>query len=295
MDIAQLRYFVAVCEERSFTRAAQRCRVVQSALSTQIGKLEREYRTQLLERSNKGVTLTASGEMLLVRARRVLAEVDEAAAEMASLRGTLTGVLRVGVINVVGQSAPQVDQALAAFHEQHPGVEIRISDPGSRGIVEALRAGSMDVGFVGYYAHEVPGELSHRLLAEHPLVAVVHPRHPLAEEGEVTLAALAEHGPAVDLRAVTGLRLYVDNAFERLGIVKRVAFEVATTDEQIRYASLGMGFALVPEPTVGPGQVRNRVGVLRLLDAELRHPVALVHRRPAPTSPAARALIAQIP
>lgn len=294
MEITQLRYFVAVCEERSFTRAAHRSRVVQSALSTQIGKLEREHRTQLLERSTKGVTLTPAGEMLLVRARRILAEVDEAAAEMTSLRGTLTGVLRVGVINVVGQSAPQVDEALAAFHEQHPTVEIRISDPGSRGIVEGLRAGTLDLGVVGYYAHEVPSELSHRLITDHALVAVVHPRHPLAGRATTTLAELAENGPAVELRRATGLRLYTDSAFDRLGVIRRVAFEVATTDESIRYASLGMGFALVPESTVAPGQIRNKVGVLRLTDADLRHPVALAHRRPAPTSAAARALVAEI-
>ncbi|HHV22721.1 MAG TPA: LysR family transcriptional regulator [Propionibacterium sp.] len=294
MDIAQLRYFVAVCEERSFTRAAQRCQVVQSALSTQVAKLEREHRTQLLERSNRGVRLTPAGEQLLGRARRILAEVDEAIAEMEALRGSLTGVLRVGVINVVGQSAPQVDEALAAFHEKHPAVEIRIHDPGSFGIVAGLRAGELDVGIIGFYVSEIPGELVHHLISEHELVAVVHQRHPLAHQGSVTLADLAARGPAVELRAASGLRHYVDGAFERHGISRQVAFEVATTDEQIRYAALGMGFALVPTSTVEPGQVRHPVTVLRVDGAELKHPVALVHRRPAPTSPAARALIAEI-
>lgn len=294
MDIAQLRYFVAVCEERSFTRAAQRCQVVQSALSTQVAKLEREHRTQLLERSNRGVRLTPAGDLLLARARRILAEVDEAEAEMMSLRGSLTGVLRVGVINVVGQSAPQVDDALAAFHEAHPAVEIRIHDPGSHGIVAGLRVGELDLGLIGLYAHEVPGELAHHLITDHELVAVVHRRHPLADRETVTLAELAAHGPAVELRSASGLRHYVDGAFARLGITRQVAFEVATTDESIRYAALGMGFAFVPTSTLEPGQVRHPVAALRVTDVDLRHPVALVHRRPAPTSPAARALIAEI-
>lgn len=294
MDISQLRYFVAVCEERSFTRAAQRSQVVQSALSTQVAKLEREHRTQLLERSNRGVRLTPAGEQLLARARRILAEVDEAIAEMVALRGSLTGVLRVGVINVVGQSAPQVDEALAAFHESHPAVEIRIHDPGSFGIVAGLRAGELDVGVVGFYAHEVPAELAHHLLSDHELQVVVHLRHPLAGRGSVTLAELAAHGPGVELRAASGLRHYVDVAFARLGVTRRVAFEVATTDEQIRYAALGMGFALVPTPTVEPGQLRHPVAVLEIVGEPIRHPVALVHRRPAPTSPAARALITEI-
>ncbi|MDO5683436.1 MAG: LysR family transcriptional regulator [Propionibacteriaceae bacterium] len=294
MDIAQLRYFVAVCEEGSFTRAAERCLVVQSALSAQVAKLEAEHRTQLLVRSNRGVRLTSAGEQLLARARRILAEVDEAIAEMVALRGSLTGVLRVGVINVVGQSAPAVDAALAAFRELHPGVEIRIHDPGSFAIISGLRAGELDLGVVGVYPDEVPGELVHHLLCEHELVAVVHERHPLAGGEAVTLGELAAHGPAVELRAASGLRHYVDVAFDRLAVNRQVAFEVATTDEQIRYAALGMGFALVPTSTVDPGQLRHQVAVLRVSDADLRHPLALVHRRPAPTSPAARALLTEI-
>ncbi|WP_026926980.1 LysR family transcriptional regulator [Granulicoccus phenolivorans] len=294
MDIAQLRYFVAVCEERSFTRAAQRCQVVQSALSTQVAKLEREHRTQLLERSNRGVAMTPAGEQLLARARRILAEVDEAVAEMVALRGSLTGVLRVGVINVVGQSAPRVDEALAAFHERHPAVEIRIHDPGSFGIIAGLRAGELDVGIVGLYAAEVPGEFAHHLISEHDFVAVVHRGHPLADRASVTPAELAAAGPAVELRAASGLRHYVDAAFDRLGVRRQVAFDVATTDEQIRYAALGMGFALVPTSATEPGQLRQQVAVLPVTGLAARHPVALVHRRPAPTSPAARALIAEI-
>lgn len=173
-------------------------------------------------------------------------------------------------------------------------MEIRIHDPGSFGIMAGLQAGELDVGVVGFYANEVPGEFVHHLISDHELVAVLHHRHPLAGHEVVTLSDLAAHGPAVELRKASGLRHYVDVAFERLGITRRVAFEVATTDEQIRYTALGMGFALVPAPTVEPGQLRHPVAVARVSDARLRHPVAMVHRRPAPTSPAARALIAEI-
>lgn len=294
MDIGQLRYFVAVCEEGSFTRAAHRCSVVQSALSTQVAKLETEYRTQLLERSNRGVRLTPEGQQLLVRARRILAEVEEAQAEMLARRGTLTGTLRVGVINVVGQSAPMVDEALAAFHRAHPAVVLRIQDPGSTSMVDAVRSGELDLAFAGLYAEDVPDDLEHRLLTDHELMAIVHPEDPLAGRAGVSLADLAASGPSVDLRAATGLRQYVDRAFARSGVPRQVAFEVATTDELIRYVALGMGFAFVPTSTLAPGQPRHRVAALTVTDATLHHPVALVHRRPAPTSPAARALVAEV-
>ncbi len=294
MEIGQLRYYVAVCEAASFTRAAERCQVAQSALSTQVAKLEREARTQLLERTNKGVRMTPAGAQFLARARRILAEVDEAKADLMLLRGSLTGVLRLGVINVSGQSAPHVDEALAAFHRKHPAVEIHIQDPGSHGIIAGLRAGELDLGLIGFYESEIPSDLAHRVLADHEVVAVVDPGHRLAGEMSVGLADLAAHGPAVELRSASGLRYYIDKAFDDLGVSRTVAFEVATTDESIRYASLGMGFALVPRSTVELDQLRHHVAVLSLEGARLRHPVALVHRRPRPTSPAARALVSMI-
>lgn len=294
MEIMQLRYFVSVCEERSITRAAQRHSIVQSALSAQIAKLEREAGVRLLDRTNRGVTVTSAGAQLLGRARRILAEVDDTKAELSELKGVLTGVLRLGVINVVGQSAPCVDAALARFHRQHPAVEISIHDPGSSGIIRALRANELDLALIGLRRADVPSDLEHHVIVEHEVVAVVHRGHPLADAETATLVDLARHGRSVELRSVSGLRHYMDEAFAARGLVRQIAFDVATTDEAIRYASLGMGFALVPCPTVAPEQLRNEVAVLPVTDADLSHPIALVHRRPGPGSPAARALVREI-
>src|SRR5689334_20334903 len=208
MDARQLEYFVAVAEELSFTRAAARCHVVQSALSYQVARLEREQGVTLLERTSRSVRLAPAGEVLLPRARAVLAELAAAEAELAELAGVITGRLRLGMIGSTGQAAPVVERALATFHHRHPGVEIVITDTGSRHMAEEVRAGDLDVAFVGLFADQVPADLVHRVLADEPLVAVApsdtHPGTYLAD-----LVDLAAALSFVEMRAESGLRQQV--------------------------------------------------------------------------------------
>src|SRR6478609_4625878 len=106
MDARQLEYFVAVADELNFTRAAQRCHVVQSALSYQISRLERESGVLLFERTSRSVRLAPGGEVLLPRARSILAEAELARSELDELAGVLTGKLRIGMIGSAVQVAP---------------------------------------------------------------------------------------------------------------------------------------------------------------------------------------------
>jgi DNA-binding transcriptional LysR family regulator len=288
MDVRQLEYFVAVAEELSFTRAAARCHVVQSALSYQIARLEREHRVTLFERTSRSVRLAAAGELLLPRARAVLDELDRARAELAELEGVITGRLRLGMIGGTGLVAPAVERTLAEFHHRHPAVEIAIRDTGSRHMAEQVRGGELDMAFVGLFADQVPGDLTHRVLADEPLVVAVPRGHPLTG-AQADLGELAAEGAFVEMRAESGLRTQVDAAFTRAGATRRIAFELATSDAVVRFVGLGFGAAVVPRSAaVGASDVV----VLELDDPAARHPVSLVHRRPAPSAPSARAFLA---
>lgn len=289
MDVRQLEYFVAVAEELSFTRAAARCHVVQSALSYQVARLEREHALTLLERTSRSVRLTAAGELLLSRARAVLEQLDAARAELAELAGVVTGRLRLGMIGSTGQAAPAVERRLADFHRRHPGVEIAIRDTGSRRMAEQVRAGELDLAFVGLFPDQLPDDLAHRVLAEEPLVAVVPRGHP-APAAPVELAALAAERGFVEMRSESGLRRQVDAAFARAGVTRRIAFELSTSDAVLRFVALGFGPALVPASAVA-GRAED-VAVLQLADTAARHPVCLVHRDPEPAAPSARAFLA---
>ena len=295
MDLRQLEYFVAVAEELNFTRAAARCHVVQSALSYQIGRLEREHRLPLFERTSRSVRLAPAGDVLLPRARQLLADLDLARSELAALAGVVTGRLRLGMVGSASQAAPMVELTLADFHRRHPAVEITIEDTGSRFMADQVRAGVLDAAFVGLFADQVPADLVHRVLAVEPLVAIVGVDDPLAGRGSVDLAELADLAdlvggrPFVEMRRESGLRQQVDAAFDRAGVVRTAAFELGTSDAVVRFVGLGFGAALVPlSATSG----RSAVAVLGLTDALAQHPVCLVHRQPEPSAPSARAFLA---
>lgn len=289
MDVRQLEYFVAVAEELSFTRAAARCHVVQSALSYQVARLERENGVLLFERSSRSVRLAPAGELLLPRARRVLAELDLARAELAALAGVLTGRLRLGMIGTATLAAPVVGQVLAEFHRRHPGVEITIQDTGSARMANQVQDGDIDLAFVGLFADQLPADVVHRVLAVEPLVAVVSLDHPLAGSRSVGLQELAGSGPSIEMRAESGLRRQVDAAFGRAGVTRAVAFELGASDAVVRFVGLGFGSAVVP---VSAAAGRSDIRVLGLHDPEALHPVSLIHRNPQPSAPSARAFLA---
>lgn len=291
MNLRQLEYFVAVAEELSFTRAAATSHVAQSALSYQIAQLEREHGVVLFERTSRSVRLAAAGELLLPRARHILAEVDVAGSELVALTGLLTGRLRLGMVSSADRAAPAVEHALVQFHRRHPAVEIVIRDTGSQHMVDQVRSGELDLAFVGLFADQVPPELAHRVLAVEPLVAVVPAGHPLAGGSATGLAQLVAHGPFVEMRPESGLRQQVDAAFVRAGVTRDIAFELSTSADLVRFAGLGFGAAVVP---AAAAKDRSDVRALPLDDVDAQHPISVVHQRPEPSAPSARAFLALV-
>src|SRR5437016_3426180 len=124
MELSQLRYLVALAEERHFTRAAAREHIAQPALSQQIRRLEDEVGLALVERTTRRVAVTDAGDLLVARARRILAELEAAHFELQALRGVQTGHVTVGALHTMGPV--DVSLALASFHERYPAVELTV-------------------------------------------------------------------------------------------------------------------------------------------------------------------------
>jgi len=145
MDLRQLRYLVALAEERSFTRAAAREHIAQPALSQQIRRLEREVGLALVERTTRRVATTEAGDLLVARARRALAEIEAAQAEMQALRGMLTGRVAIGAMPTMGPI--DLSPVMAAFHRRHPGVELVVREQSIEDLAEMLRVDELDIAF----------------------------------------------------------------------------------------------------------------------------------------------------
>src|SRR3984957_19088689 len=189
MELRQLRYLLALAEERHFTRAAAREHIAQPALSQQIRRLEDEVGLPLVQRTTRRVTLTDAGELLVARARRVLAEIDAAQTEMAGLRGVQSGHVTVGAMHTMGPI--DVSLVLAIFHERHPAVELTVREQSSEELAEMLRVDELDLAFLSVTERIESHGLGLQQLVSEELVAVLPTDHPLAGRRRLGMSELA--------------------------------------------------------------------------------------------------------
>jgi DNA-binding transcriptional LysR family regulator len=244
MELRHLEYFVAVAEELSFTRAARRLHVVQSAVSSAIQSLERELRAALFDRDRHKVALTDAGEALLPEARATLAAAQAAAAAVGAARGGLRGTVTVGTMLYTG--ALDLPELLGRFHATHPDVvvRLRLAAAGSAGLARGVITGSLDLA-IASLPGQPPGGLTIRPLSEEPLLLACGTGHPIAAQPGVTLDQLA--GEAfIDFPPGWGNRAVVDRAFAAAGLDRQVPFEVAGFAAAAGLVRTGLGIAFLP-------------------------------------------------
>jgi DNA-binding transcriptional LysR family regulator len=243
MELRQLEYFVAVAEERHFTRAAARMHVAQSGLSASIRSLERELGASLFVRNTRSVELTDEGRALLAEARHTLAGVAAAKDAVAAVQGLLRGTLAVGTLQCLG--AVNLPAVLARFHASHPGVEIRLRQGGSTDLIERVRTGDLDLAFVSAPLDGAPG-VTLTPLAEEPMVLACGPAHPLRDRDTVDLREIRDE-TFVDFYPGWVTRDVVDRAMAGAHVERRVAFEVNDVHWLLDLVGYGLGVAVVPQ------------------------------------------------
>ncbi|WP_328851433.1 LysR family transcriptional regulator [Micromonospora globbae] len=262
MELRHLEYFVAVAEERHFTRAAERMRVAQSGLSASIRALERDLDAELFVRSTRRVELTDAGRALLAEAHRTLASAAAARDAVAAVRGLLRGSLTVGTEQCLG--VIDLPPLLAAFRRAHPGVEIRLRHAGSGHVVEQIRLGRLNVGFVALPGPAPDGVRLVPLAAER-MVLLCHPAHPFAERDTVDVAALAGED-FVDFSADWGARRVNDQTFAQ--VERRISVEVNDVHTLLDFVHQDLGVALVPAPVTRKAHAKGlHVATLAAEDA----------------------------
>ncbi|MFI0960907.1 LysR family transcriptional regulator [Streptomyces sp. NPDC021080] len=243
MDLRQLEYFVAVAEERNFTRAAERVHISQSGVSAQIRRLEQELGAELFDRSARTVTLTAAGNAALDHARAALAAAGAVGQAVGEVTGLIRGRLTVGM--VIGCTLTPLFDALAAFHAAHPGVEISLLEDASDRLLEGVRDGSVDVALIGA-ANAVPEELDALTVISERLTAAVPAGHPLEKRRRVTLGDLMPY-PIVCMPVGTGLRAVFDQACAAQNLRPTIALQASAADAVADLAARGLGVAVLSD------------------------------------------------
>lgn len=243
MELQQLRYVLAVAEKKNFTRAAEQCFVVQSALSHQIKALEQELGVPLFARTSRRVELTDAGAAFLPAARASLEAAERAAADAAATVGQIRGPLTIGVIPTV--TAIDIPAALGEFHRAHPAVSIALRNGGSDELVTAIRAGEVDIAVLGLPDATTPHRVRFIELARERLVAVLAADHRLSGRRRLRLRDLADETFA-DFPAGTQGRAQSDRAFDAAELRREVTFESMSTDLILDLVKQGLAVALLP-------------------------------------------------
>ena len=287
MELRQLRYLVALADERHFTRAAAREHIAQPALSQQIRRLEQEVGLALVERTTRRVTVTEAGQTLVARARRILSEVDSANAEMQALAGVRTGHVMVGTMHTMGPV--DVSAALAVFHQRHPAVELTVREQSSEELAEMLRDDGLDLAFLSVTERmESHGLGLHQLVSEE-LVVVLPRDHRLAARGTLRMAELAgEH--FISYREGARLRELLTFAARHAGFEPQIKLESNESERIKRLVARDMGVAILPRSDAErPG---TDLAMAALTEPALRRDITLAWRESRRLAPAAAEFLA---
>ncbi len=287
MELRQLEYFVAVAHERSFTLAARRLHVVQSAVSAAIAALERDLKVTLFERSAQRVVLTEAGTALLPEALAVMDAVQGARDVVDELGAGMRGSVRVGLLPGLG--LVDLPAAAGEFRRRYPNVELqlRAEAEGSAGVIAGLRNGDIDCGFLGIAAGSAPRDLTTWELLRVPQVLAVPVGHRLARRRSVTLTDLADEA-FVDFPPGSGTRTLIDQKFEAAGIERQVVVEALGIEGGVQFVAHGVGLGILPEYAVA---AIDSIRVVPISAESFRWSLYLATLRKRKPSAALRALL----
>jgi len=256
LKLKDLRYLVAVADQRHFGRAAAHCFVSQPTLSSQLKKLEQSLGVQLIERAPNNVSLTAAGEAIVARARRILEATDEVVTLARSQRDPFAGRLRVALLPTIGpyllpRVAPAVRKAL-------PRLELHLYEYQTAPMLEKLHGGELDVGILalpvdiaGLEARELYREAFSVALPEH---------HPLAAQQTVRVADLKGEKLLL-LEEGHCLRDQALEVCSRAGVHEQQDFRATSLETLRQMVASGAGITLLPE-LAGRGAYRNARGLV---------------------------------
>ena len=241
MNLRFLRTFVAIADNAGFARAAARLNLTQSAASRQIQALEDELGLRLFARIGRNARLTAEGEDLLVRSRRLLSDVEAIAAHASALKSGEAGALRVG-------ATPQVIENLLAgflprYRKRHPGVDVPLVEDGGARLPDRLERGDLHIAIMPAGEDRFSG----RLLYPMHVLAVLPQRHRLSRRAVLEVAELADE-PLLRLTPGFASHGWFEAACQIAHIRPRVLLESVAPHTLIALAHAGHGIAVVPSP-----------------------------------------------
>lgn len=274
MDIKQLQALLAIADHGSFSAAARALATVQSNISGHIGRLERELRATLVDRPSGH--LTDEGEIVATRARRILHEMEDIEADIASRGDQVEGDARIGSIGTTARWL--MPRLLPAIGREHPGIRMTVHDGATSTLLPRVASAEIDAAIVHVPADVADFDVT-ALFAE-DLLLLVHSRHRLADRESVSIVELASH-PLLLAPAGSALRRSVDRAAASRGVSLHPQAEIDGVRLLASLAFEGFGPAVVPASAV-PGWLRGDFVRIAVPELPRRRVGWVQRRRPRP-------------
>ncbi|RSL31426.1 LysR family transcriptional regulator [Salibacterium salarium] len=282
MEIKQLRYFLEVYREESFSKASEKMHISQPALSKVIHQLEEELGIRLFDRSTRHLKISEEGEMMRVHAQKVLRDVEDLEKAADEIRLRKKGSFKFGLPPVIGSSFfPNI---IASFRKQYPEADMHIVEEGAKIMEQSLLEGKIDVGVAILPVDHEPFEI--RPIIERELLLVVSAEHPLANRDTVKMKELHDEN---FLMFRQGFSLYdrVREACIQAGFEPNVVNESTQWDFLLKMAGENMGIAFLPE-TVFEKADLSKVSILSITEPSIHWNLALIWRKQSYQSHAAK-------
>ena len=276
MDVRQLAALVAIADHGTFSAAARSLYTVQSNVSGHVAKLERELGVALVDRVNGG--LTDEGGRVVERARRILQELDDIAADVASADDDVSGDARIGVIGTTARWL--MPQLLGAVNRTHPRVHTIIQEGSTSSLLPNVVSGQLNAAIV-HLPIDDPELVVDPLFAE-DLLLLVHAKHPLSDREELHLAEL-DQVPLLLPPKGAALRRVLDRAAGSHGVTLRAQAEIDGVRLLASLAFDGYGAAIVPATAV-PRWLKGDFTRIRVPELPQRVVAWTRRRRPAPSA-----------
>ena len=287
MEIRQLKAFLAIAEAKTFTAGARRVNVTQAAISMQIRQLEDEVGLPLFTRTPRRVILTEAGEYLLERARKILREHDSALAEIAEVAGAEHGRLRIGSASAMfaTQQLPFIMQKLK---QKFPNADLTVSSGTSQRLVDKIMHGEIDMAFISLPVDNP--NIATELLFSDEIVAIAHPKHPLANEKFISAATLAGEKLILGERGGNTRRM-VDEFFAAANVKPNITMELSRQEAINQMVEMGLGVGLAGAKT-GAKEIREGRLISWLIEgAEIKWELGLGRLRGGQYSPVAKEFV----
>lgn len=288
VTLAQLRAFVAVSREGSFTRAAEKLDTSQPSITAAVKQLERILELKVFDRSTKTLQLTKASKTFLPGVERILDELDATLTEFRSVSDGSQGTVATAVLPSVATNL--LPSAVKSFSAAFPNIRISLRDDNSSGVCERVFSGEVDIGIAGLT--EKFGGLHFEPLIRDPFGAVVHKTHPLAKEkGPLRWNELAGF-PYISFSSDTGIRPILDTLSDVPDNVKEPWVEVSNIATVLSLIKTNQGIAALPKMSVNT--IENDVVFRTLLNPPLFRELGLITRKGRTLSPAATNFVEHI-